>query len=82
VPLIARMVTEDTKIKEFTIPAGTGVAIFKNIDRCNFSQVAIAASMVHRDTAYWKNPEGFHWEFHDYYINSSKLDQCLIRNAL
>uniref|UniRef100_A0A915EL41 Cytochrome P450 n=1 Tax=Ditylenchus dipsaci TaxID=166011 RepID=A0A915EL41_9BILA len=45
VPLIARQVTEDTTIKSFAIPAGTGVVI--------------VPSMVHRDPKYWKNPEVF-----------------------
>ncbi|KAI1719655.1 cytochrome p450 domain-containing protein [Ditylenchus destructor] len=45
VPLFARQVTEDTQIKNFTLPAGTGVVI--------------VPSMVHRDPKYWPNPEVF-----------------------
>uniref|UniRef100_A0A914HH46 Cytochrome P450 monooxygenase n=1 Tax=Globodera rostochiensis TaxID=31243 RepID=A0A914HH46_GLORO len=45
VPLIARQVTEDTQIKDFVLPAGTGVVI--------------VPSMVHRDPVYWENPEVF-----------------------
>nr|CAD2190399.1 unnamed protein product [Meloidogyne enterolobii]CAD2190803.1 unnamed protein product [Meloidogyne enterolobii] len=48
VPLIARQLTEDVKIKDFTLPAGTGAVI--------------VASMVHRDTNYWENPEIFNPE--------------------
>uniref|UniRef100_A0A914N469 Uncharacterized protein n=1 Tax=Meloidogyne incognita TaxID=6306 RepID=A0A914N469_MELIC len=51
VPLIARQLTEDVKIKEFTLPAGTGVYL-----------AVIVASMVHRDTNYWENPEIFNPE--------------------
>lgn len=48
VPLIARQAKEDIKIKDYTLPAGTGVVI--------------AASMVHRDPTYWENPEVFNPE--------------------
>lgn len=43
-PLIARQAKEDIEIRGFTIPSGAGVVI--------------AASMVHRDPAYWDDPEG------------------------
>lgn len=45
VPLIARQVTEETKIRDYTLPVGTGIII--------------APSMVHRDPKYWSNPEVF-----------------------
>lgn len=45
VPLIARQVVEDIKIKDHILPAGTGVVV--------------VPSMVHRDPAYWDDPEVF-----------------------
>ncbi|KJH47394.1 unspecific monooxygenase [Dictyocaulus viviparus] len=45
VPLIARQVVEDVKIRDHLLPAGTGVAVIP--------------SMVHRDPNYWDDPEVF-----------------------
>ncbi|VDM97339.1 unnamed protein product [Thelazia callipaeda] len=45
VPIIARLLTEDTKIGNNILPSGTGVVII--------------ASMVHRDPKYWPDPEVF-----------------------
>ncbi|EPB71359.1 hypothetical protein ANCCEY_09544 [Ancylostoma ceylanicum] len=45
VPLIARQVAEDIKIKDHILPAGTGVVLIP--------------SMVHRDPNYWDDPEVF-----------------------
>ncbi|CAJ0589978.1 unnamed protein product [Cylicocyclus nassatus] len=45
VPLIARQVVEDIKIKDHILPAGTGVVL--------------VPSMVHRDPNYWDDPEVF-----------------------
>ncbi|WKY11914.1 hypothetical protein Q1695_003468 [Nippostrongylus brasiliensis] len=45
VPLIARQVVEDVKLKDHILPAGTGVVV--------------VPSMVHRDPNYWDDPEVF-----------------------
>ncbi|KAE9412922.1 hypothetical protein Angca_003777 [Angiostrongylus cantonensis] len=45
VPLIARQVVEDVKIKNHLLPAGTGIVV--------------VPSMVHRDPTYWDDPEVF-----------------------
>lgn len=45
VPLFARQVCKETTIKNYVLPAGTGVVI--------------VPSMVHRDPKYWENPEVF-----------------------
>ncbi|VDM54593.1 unnamed protein product [Angiostrongylus costaricensis] len=45
VPLIARQVVEDVKIKNHLLPAGTGIVVIP--------------SMVHRDPTYWDDPEVF-----------------------
>ncbi|VDL71245.1 unnamed protein product [Nippostrongylus brasiliensis] len=46
VPLIARQVVEDVKLKDHILPAGTGVVV--------------VPSMVHRDPNYWDDPEVVH----------------------
>ncbi|KHN83257.1 Cytochrome P450 4V2 [Toxocara canis] len=48
VPIIARQLTEDTKIKGNVLPKGVGVVIIP--------------SMVHRDPKYWPDPEVFNPE--------------------
>uniref|UniRef100_A0A7E4W9V8 Cytochrome P450 n=1 Tax=Panagrellus redivivus TaxID=6233 RepID=A0A7E4W9V8_PANRE len=48
VPMIARQTVEDTMLGNHLIPTGTGVVIL--------------ASMVHRDTRFWEDPETFNPE--------------------
>ncbi|VDK54393.1 unnamed protein product [Anisakis simplex] len=48
VPIIARLLTEDTKIKDRILPKGMGVVI--------------SPSMVHRDPKYWSDPEVYNPE--------------------
>ncbi|KAF8386607.1 cyp-42A1 [Pristionchus pacificus] len=45
VPIFARQVTEDLRIKDHLLPTGTGIVIMP--------------SMVHKDTRYWPDPEVF-----------------------
>uniref|UniRef100_A0A915AGJ0 Uncharacterized protein n=1 Tax=Parascaris univalens TaxID=6257 RepID=A0A915AGJ0_PARUN len=45
VPIIARLLTEETKIKDNVLPKGMGIVIIP--------------SMVHRDPKYWPDPEIF-----------------------
>ncbi|CAJ0582832.1 unnamed protein product, partial [Mesorhabditis spiculigera] len=45
VPLIARYVAEDAKIKDYVLPKGTNIIM--------------VASMVHKDPRYWEDPEIF-----------------------
>ncbi|CAD5231102.1 unnamed protein product [Bursaphelenchus xylophilus] len=45
VPLIARLMTEDTKVHKYTLPKNTIVLVIP--------------SMVHRDERFWKDPEVF-----------------------